>query len=113
MISATRQRRSRPVREYPSALPSATARPSRGSGRSAKRSSTLIFCRLTLVARKRRRTEKWRPLMDDRTFVDSHDVEIFTRWWTIEGPRAVVLVSHGASEHSGRYDRFARALNEA
>jgi alpha-beta hydrolase superfamily lysophospholipase len=24
-----------------------------------------------------------------------------------------VLVSHGASEHSGRYDRFARALNEA
>ena len=51
--------------------------------------------------------------MDERRFVDSHDVEIFTRWWTIEGPRAVVLVSHGASEHSGRYDRFARVLNEA
>ena len=38
--------------------------------------------------------------MDDRIFVDAHGVEIFTRWWTIEDPRAVVLISHGASEHS-------------
>jgi alpha-beta hydrolase superfamily lysophospholipase len=52
-------------------------------------------------------------LMDDRTFVDAHEVEIFTRWWTIDAPRGVVLISHGAAEHSGRYDRFARALNEA
>ena len=51
--------------------------------------------------------------MDERTFVDAHGVEIFSRWWTIEDPRAFVLISHGASEHSGRYDRFGRALNEA
>jgi alpha-beta hydrolase superfamily lysophospholipase len=52
-------------------------------------------------------------MMDERTFVDTHGVEIFTRWWTIDAPRGVVLISHGASEHSGRYDRFARALNDA
>ena len=51
--------------------------------------------------------------MDERTFVDCHGVEIFTRWWTIDDPLAAVVLSHGASEHSGRYDRFARALNEA
>ena len=51
--------------------------------------------------------------MDEQTFVDSHGVEIFTRWWTIDAPRGVVLIAHGASEHSGRYDRFARAVNGA
>lgn len=51
--------------------------------------------------------------MEERTFVDEHGVEVFTRWWTIDEPQGVVLVSHGASEHSGRYDRFARALGAA
>jgi alpha-beta hydrolase superfamily lysophospholipase len=51
--------------------------------------------------------------MDERTFVDAHGVEVFTRWWPVDAPTGVVLVSHGASEHSGRYDRFARALNDA
>jgi alpha-beta hydrolase superfamily lysophospholipase len=51
--------------------------------------------------------------MDERMFVDAHDVEVFTRWWTTDAPRGVVLISHGASEHSGRYDRFAKALNAA
>jgi alpha-beta hydrolase superfamily lysophospholipase len=51
--------------------------------------------------------------MEERTFVDEHGVEVFTRWWPLADPRGVVLVSHGASEHSGRYDRFARALNGA
>ena len=51
--------------------------------------------------------------MTEDTFVDSHGVEIFTRWWPADSPRGVVLISHGASEHSGRYDRFARALNAA
>lgn len=49
--------------------------------------------------------------MDERTFIDAHGVEVFTRWWTIEAPHGVVLISHGASEHSRRYDRFAQALN--
>ena len=51
--------------------------------------------------------------MDEQTFVDAHGVEVSTRWWSVDGPTGVVLVSHGASEHSGRYDRFARALNDA
>jgi alpha-beta hydrolase superfamily lysophospholipase len=51
--------------------------------------------------------------VEEQTFVDAHGVEVATRWWTIDAPRALVLISHGASEHSGRYDRFARALNEA
>jgi alpha-beta hydrolase superfamily lysophospholipase len=51
--------------------------------------------------------------MDERTFVDAHGVEVFSRWWPIDEPKGIVLIAHGASEHSGRYDRFARALNTA
>ena len=51
--------------------------------------------------------------MEERTFVDTHGVEVFSRWWTVDDPTGVVLIAHGASEHSGRYDRFARALNAA
>ena len=43
-------------------------------------------------------------LMDEQTFVDAHGVEVSTRWWTVDAPTGVVLVSHGASEHSGCYD---------
>lgn len=49
--------------------------------------------------------------MEEQSFTDSHGVEIATRWWPVEEPVGIVLISHGASEHSGRYDRFARALN--
>lgn len=51
--------------------------------------------------------------MNERTLIDEHGVEIATRWWPLDGARGTVLISHGASEHSGRYDRFARALNAA
>jgi alpha-beta hydrolase superfamily lysophospholipase len=51
--------------------------------------------------------------MEERSFVDGRGVEVFTRWWMIEAPEAVVIISHGASEHSGRYGRFAQALNSA
>jgi alpha-beta hydrolase superfamily lysophospholipase len=51
--------------------------------------------------------------MDEETFVDPYGVEVFSRWWPVDEPRGVVLIAHGASEHSGRYDRFARALNAA
>jgi alpha-beta hydrolase superfamily lysophospholipase len=51
--------------------------------------------------------------VEEQTFVDGHGVEVFSRWWPVDDPTGVVLLSHGASEHSGRYDRFARALNEA
>src|SRR6187549_389094 len=51
--------------------------------------------------------------MPDGALVDRWGVEIATRSWPIDTPRGVVLIAHGASEHSGRYDRFARALNDA
>lgn len=51
--------------------------------------------------------------MEERKFVDAHGVEVFTRWWPVDDAVGVVLIAHGASEHSGRYDRFARALNDA
>jgi alpha-beta hydrolase superfamily lysophospholipase len=51
--------------------------------------------------------------MEQRRFVDAHGVTVLSRWWPVPDPRGVVLIAHGASEHSGRYDRFAGALNEA
>ena len=51
--------------------------------------------------------------MDEQTVVDSHGVEVFSRSWPVDSPAGVVIIAHGASEHSGRYDRFARALNDA
>ena len=49
--------------------------------------------------------------MDELTFRADDGAEIFARRWLPDGaPRAVVLVAHGLSEHSGRYARFADAL---
>jgi len=36
--------------------------------------------------------------------------DIFARAWLVPEPRAVVQIAHGMSEHSGRYDEFARYL---
>jgi alpha-beta hydrolase superfamily lysophospholipase len=36
---------------------------------------------------------------------------VFYRAWPVNDARGAVVITHGASEHSGRYDRFARALN--
>jgi alpha-beta hydrolase superfamily lysophospholipase len=49
--------------------------------------------------------------LDERIFTDEHGVDVFFRRWSIDDPRAVVVILHGASEHSGRYARFAEALN--
>ncbi|HUR76904.1 MAG TPA: alpha/beta hydrolase [Acidimicrobiales bacterium] len=51
--------------------------------------------------------------MEERSFVDSHGVEVFTYWWPVAEPKGIVVISHGASEHAARYDRFALALNAA
>ena len=51
--------------------------------------------------------------MDEQTMVDPYGVEVFSRSWPIDSPKGLVLIAHGASEHSGRYDRFATALNDA
>lgn len=44
------------------------------------------------------------------SFVDADGVTVTYRQWNAADPRGAVVVAHGASEHSGRYDRFARAL---
>jgi alpha-beta hydrolase superfamily lysophospholipase len=42
------------------------------------------------------------------------DVALFVRYWPAPGgPRAVVQISHGLAEHSGRYGRLAAALGQA
>lgn len=41
------------------------------------------------------------------------DLELASYEWDVAEPRAVVQVAHGLAEHSARYDRFARALNDA
>lgn len=51
--------------------------------------------------------------MDEVTFRDRHGVDVFVRRWPTANAVGTVVLSHGASEHSGRYDRFARALNDA
>src|SRR5947209_16696864 len=51
--------------------------------------------------------------MDEATFPDRHGVDVFYRRWPLADANAVVVIAHGASEHSGRYDRFARALGDA
>jgi alpha-beta hydrolase superfamily lysophospholipase len=46
------------------------------------------------------------------TFTDRDGIEISYRRWLPSGtPKAIVEIAHGASEHSGRYERFARHLN--
>ncbi|MEA3055955.1 MAG: hypothetical protein QOD30_1387, partial [Actinomycetota bacterium] len=45
------------------------------------------------------------------TFTDRDGIEISYRRWLPTGtPKALVVIAHGASEHSGRYDRFATFL---
>jgi len=48
------------------------------------------------------------------TFRADDGRSLFARRWLPEGrPRAAVQIAHGLTEHSGRYARLARALNEA
>lgn len=49
----------------------------------------------------------------ESTFTDQDGLEIFYRHWAAPSPRGAVVIAHGASEHSGRYGRFAAALNDA
>ena len=41
------------------------------------------------------------------------DLELASYEWDVTDSRAVVQIAHGLAEHSARYDRFARALNDA
>jgi alpha-beta hydrolase superfamily lysophospholipase len=48
----------------------------------------------------------WLPADDDTSLFVRH-------WSTGQTPRAVLMIAHGMCEHSGRYGRFAEALNGA
>jgi alpha-beta hydrolase superfamily lysophospholipase len=46
-----------------------------------------------------------------QSFRAADGAEVHYRYWAgSASPRAVVQIVHGAAEHSGRYDRFAKAL---
>ena len=47
------------------------------------------------------------------TFTDDEGVVIETVEWPVASPRAVVQISHGIAEHSGRYAALAADLNRA
>ncbi|MEP6623408.1 MAG: alpha/beta fold hydrolase [Acidimicrobiia bacterium] len=47
------------------------------------------------------------------TVMDADGVTIIGSAWAVETPRAVVHIVHGLGEHAARYDRLARALNQA
>ena len=52
-------------------------------------------------------------MTDVPSFTDAGGIEISYRRWLPEGElKAIVQIAHGASEHSARYDRFARFLAE-
>ncbi|MFL6131948.1 MAG: alpha/beta fold hydrolase [Nocardioidaceae bacterium] len=52
--------------------------------------------------------------MERSTFTSPvDDLALATYEWDVADPRGVVQVAHGLAEHSARYDRFARALNDA
>lgn len=38
--------------------------------------------------------------------------QIYVYEWQTENPRAIVQIVHGMTEHAGRYEKFARFLNE-
>lgn len=44
------------------------------------------------------------------SFQTSDGLALFTQAWEMENPRAVVILSHGYAEHSGRYHHFASYL---
>jgi alpha-beta hydrolase superfamily lysophospholipase len=47
------------------------------------------------------------------SFTDDEGVVIETVEWAVDDPRAIVQVSHGIGEHSGRYAALAADLNRA
>jgi alpha-beta hydrolase superfamily lysophospholipase len=49
----------------------------------------------------------------ESSFIDPQGVEIFFDTYTVDAPRAVVLIVHGLGEHAGRYTHVAAALTSA
>jgi alpha-beta hydrolase superfamily lysophospholipase len=50
--------------------------------------------------------------MQHSFFPNSQGLQIFTRYWHAENPRAVVALVHGQGEHVGRYEHWAALFNQ-
>ena len=50
--------------------------------------------------------------MEENTLKLRDGSELFYRVWRIEDPKATLHLNHGMAEHSLRYDKFARFLND-
>ena len=48
-----------------------------------------------------------------RTFTDSHGVDITLFEWPVANPKAIVQLVHGLGEHANRYAHLAKDLNRA
>nr|7L4T_A Chain A, Monoglyceride lipase [Homo sapiens]7L4T_B Chain B, Monoglyceride lipase [Homo sapiens]7L4U_A Chain A, Monoglyceride lipase [Homo sapiens]7L4U_B Chain B, Monoglyceride lipase [Homo sapiens]7L4W_A Chain A, Monoglyceride lipase [Homo sapiens]7L4W_B Chain B, Monoglyceride lipase [Homo sapiens]7L50_A Chain A, Monoglyceride lipase [Homo sapiens]7L50_B Chain B, Monoglyceride lipase [Homo sapiens]7L50_C Chain C, Monoglyceride lipase [Homo sapiens]7L50_D Chain D, Monoglyceride lipase [H len=58
-----------------------------------------------------RRTPQSIPYQDLPHLVNADGQYLFCRYWAPTGtPKALIFVSHGAGEHSGRYEELARML---
>ncbi|WP_298695123.1 alpha/beta fold hydrolase, partial [uncultured Corynebacterium sp.] len=63
-----------------------------------------------------RSTMSDKQIADEDGYFDSHDgegVKIYYRKQLVENPRGNVVLAHGVSEHSGRYDYVAKRLLDA
>lgn len=50
---------------------------------------------------------------EDASFIASDGARIQRYRWSADNARAIIHISHGMGEHAARYDRVARALNDA
>ncbi len=53
------------------------------------------------------------PALFPQYFAGRDGMWLHTRQWVTPAPRALVFVSHGFAEHSGRYEHVARELVKA
>ncbi|REC60776.1 hypothetical protein DRF65_19395 [Chryseobacterium pennae] len=51
-------------------------------------------------------------MYEEKKLVTDNTVELFTRQWRVEQPIANVVITHGYTDHSGRYEEVARYLNQ-
>ena len=47
----------------------------------------------------------------DRSLTSSDGTRLHARIWPVDQPRAWLAIAHGLGEHSGRYERLARAMS--
>lgn len=51
-------------------------------------------------------------MYEEKKLVTDNTVELFTRQWKVEQPVANVVITHGYTDHSGRYEEVAHYLNQ-